>query len=346
MAENQEIVKQEPKKSIEVYAEDNGSFSSYLDTAKFMQIQRVAAMFASSDMVPVHYRGKVANCALAIHMATRLEMDPMMFMQNSYVISGKPGLQAVVAIALVNSRGPFTGPIQWKFAGTIKDKTRQCTAYAKHKVTGEICETTVTWAMVEAEGWNKKAGSKWLTLPDLMFQYRSGSFLARLYCPEVILGLPTAEELEDIDAGTEYKPTEKVSDLNEKLNRKKVASVQQEPTAEETAKQLSEAEAHVEDILPDIEHPKPTTKPEPTDAEIQAELEKAALDDAEIAEFAQKPVQKAKQAAPDASESKISTEQRYECQTCGMYFEKPAGLNKNLCPKLHVGIVDRWNPKQ
>lgn len=341
MAENQEIVKQEPKR-IEVYAEDNGSFSSYLDTAKFMQIQRVAAMFAASDMVPVHYRNKTANCALAIHMATRLEMDPMMFMQNSYVISGKPGLQAVVAIALVNSRGPFTGPIQWKFAGTIKDKNRQCTAYATHKVTKEVCETTVTWAMVEAEGWNKKAGSKWLTLPDLMFQYRSGSFLARLYCPETILGLPTKEELEDIEAGDKYEPAPPKTGRIEERMRKQVENTTQTP--EETAKQLVEAEANLEDKLPDIEHPKQEPKPEPTDAEIQAELEKAAIADAEIDEFAKPVPPKAKKTAQDAPESKISIEQRYECQTCGMYFEKPAGLNKNLCPKLHVGIVDRWNP--
>jgi hypothetical protein len=223
VAENQEIVKREAPQTIAV---DTSSFASYLDTAKFQQIQRVAGMFAASDIVPEHYRGKIANCALAIHMATRLEMDPMMFMQNSYVVHGKPGIQAVVAIALVNSRGPFTGPIQWRFEGTIKDKNRQCTAYAKHKVTGEVCESTVTWAMVDAEGWNKKAGSKWLTLPDLMFQYRSASFLARTYCPEVILGLPTAEELQDIEAGDEYKPTEKVSSLDEKLNRKKITSVQ------------------------------------------------------------------------------------------------------------------------
>ena len=36
------------------------------------------------------------------------------------------------------------------------------------------------------------------SMPDIMFQYRSAAFLGRLYCPEVILGLSTNDELQDM----------------------------------------------------------------------------------------------------------------------------------------------------
>jgi hypothetical protein len=317
VAENQEIVKQEPKPP-QTIAVDDSSFSSYLDTAKFNQLYRVANVFAASDIVPEHYRNKPANCFLALQMATRLEIEPMMFIQNSYIVHGKPGLQAVVSIALVNSRGPFTGPIQWKFAGTIKDKTRQCTAYATHKVTGEVCEVTVSWAMVEAEGWNKKTGSKWLSIPDLMFQYRSASFLAKLYCPEVILGLPTAEELQDIEAGDDYKPTEKVSSLDEKLNRKKITSEVQ----------------NVETVSVKSVDEQGNTGPELIDQKA-AEL-------SEIDQFSKPVPPDAKNTQQDAQESKIPAEERYYCKECGEAFVKPAGLKKDMCPKLHKPIIDRW----
>ena len=184
-----------PQRALAV-VNDSSEFALLLDSGRFEHLQRLAKMFAASSMVPAHYQGSAPNCAIAIEMATRLKIAPMMFMQKTYIIQGKPGIEAQLAIALVNSNGPFTGPIQWKIAGAGKD--RSCTAYATHKATGEVCEATVTWAMVEAEGWASKSGSKWKTMPDIMFKYRSATFLARLYCPEVLMGMSSADELEDI----------------------------------------------------------------------------------------------------------------------------------------------------
>lgn len=38
----------------------------------------------------------------------------------------------------------------------------------------------------------------------------------------------------------------------------------------------------------------------------------------------------------------IPAKYRFECTSCGVCFEKPFGVNKDLCPKLHKNIVDRW----
>ena len=175
---------------------DDSSFAMLLDSDKFSHLQRVAGMYANSSLVPTHYQNNMPNCAIAMQMAMRLNVDPFMFMQKTYIIQGKLGMEAQLAIALVNSRGPFTGPIQYKMEGD--GRNRSCTAYATHKVTGEVCSATVPWAMVEAEGWSKKSGSKWQTMPDMMFWYRAATFLARLYCPEVLMGMATTDELEDI----------------------------------------------------------------------------------------------------------------------------------------------------
>lgn len=175
---------------------DNSEFSSLLDSDRFAQIQRVAKLFSESDLVPEVFQGKPANCAVALQMAFRMQIDPMMLMQNMYIVYGRPGIEAKLAIALMNQRGPFEGPVQWRFDG--EGEKRSCTAYATHRGTGQRCEATVPWSMVKAEGWIDKKGSKWLTMPDVMFQYRSAMFLGRLYCPEVLLGLPAADELADI----------------------------------------------------------------------------------------------------------------------------------------------------
>lgn len=165
----------------------------------FEHAQRVCRLFADSDMVPDTFKNKPSNVFVAYNLSRQLGVDLFMLMQNMYVVHGKPGMQATLIIAMVNSRGPFKGPIQWKTEGA--GLTRSCTAYATNEATDELCEATVTWEMVEKEGWSKKPGSKWQTIPELMFRYRSAAFLARLYCPEVVMGLHSVDELEDFTPG-------------------------------------------------------------------------------------------------------------------------------------------------
>ncbi|MFA5435742.1 MAG: hypothetical protein WC372_06885 [Candidatus Neomarinimicrobiota bacterium] len=224
-SEKKDIQKAPEQSRPTALATNEGPFSGYLDAMQFNQTWRVAQVFANSQLVPDQYRGKPENCFIAVQMAFRMNIDPWQFLQKTYVVGGKCGMEAQMAIALVNTRGPFDGPIQWRFEG--EGKTRKCVAFATLKKTDKVCEATVTWGMVEAEGWDKKSGSKWKTMPDLMFQYRSASFLAKLYCPEVLFGMMFADELEDIishvDADGKQAPP--VSDLNDRLNRKKVDSV-------------------------------------------------------------------------------------------------------------------------
>lgn len=186
---------------------DEGEFSALLDTAKFGQLQRVANLFAASTIVPEHFQNNVSNCFIGLQMAIRLNVDPFMFLQSCYIVHGRPGIEAKLAIALANASGKFKGPIRYKMQYDPKTgKPVACTASATFKETGDVIETTVNWAMVEAEGWNKdkenkKTGwvqkSKWNTIPEIMFQYRSAMFLLKTNCPEVIMGMQSKDELED-----------------------------------------------------------------------------------------------------------------------------------------------------
>jgi hypothetical protein len=57
--------------------------------------------------------------------------------------------------------------------------------------------------MAKAEGWIDKDGSKWKTMPELMLRYRSATFFGRLYAPELLMGMRTTEEADDIVEATE-----------------------------------------------------------------------------------------------------------------------------------------------
>mgnify|MGYP001558275757 FL=1 len=51
--------------------------------------------------------------------------------------------------------------------------------------------------MVKAEGWHSKQGAKWASMPGQMFRYRAATFWARVFAPEVSMGIYTADEIED-----------------------------------------------------------------------------------------------------------------------------------------------------
>lgn len=174
-----------------------GMLDMLMDNSMLQQGWRAAQLLASSTILPKDFTRQPANVFIALHLAKRLGMDPIMCMQKMYIVHGRPAFEAQFQIALVNSSGLFTEPIRWREVGTKGSDDHGMVAYATRKSGGKPCEARVTMGMAKAEGWLSKEGSKWKTLPELMLCYRSASFFAKIHCPEVILGMASRQELED-----------------------------------------------------------------------------------------------------------------------------------------------------
>lgn len=207
-----------------------------LESFEFMQ--RTAKMFSQSSMVPTAYRATIAkgygqnqtfednpaaipNCMVALNMSQRMNADPLMIMQNLHVIEGRPSWSSQFIIAAINSCGRYSPlrfditageeieasytTFEWennkKKAVTTKTRVRNatCIAWAIELSTNTRLESPkVTMEMAVNEGWYGKNGSKWQSMPDLMLRYRSAAFFGRIYAPELLMGLPAAEEVPDI----------------------------------------------------------------------------------------------------------------------------------------------------
>lgn len=157
--------------------------------------RRQASALAASDLVPVAFRDKPANCLLVLEVASRLGASVFMVMQNADVIHGRVALRATFLIGCVNNSKRFT-TLRFMYEGA--GQARSCYAYATDRETGDRVQgPMVDIAMANAEGWSTKAGSKWKTMPDLMLAYRAGAFFSRLYASDLTLGMHTTDELED-----------------------------------------------------------------------------------------------------------------------------------------------------
>jgi len=158
---------------------------------------RTAKMLCSSALVPDTYRNSPENCLVAIDLANRLGLSPLMVMQNLYVVKGKPSWSGSFCAAAVNGSGRFT-PLEFIFVGEPGTPSHGCYARAIRRSNGAACVSdTVTLQMAQKEGWLNKPGSKWQTMPVQMMQYRAAAFFARVHCPDILLGIPTYEEVQD-----------------------------------------------------------------------------------------------------------------------------------------------------
>lgn len=196
--------------------------ASLSNTEGFDHIQRVSKALATSDIIPKSFSGNVSNCIIAVLTANDIGKSPIFVMNNSDVIHGSLSWKSTYIVSAINTCGKFSA-LRYKYN---KDKTA-CTAYAKDLETGEIIEgTTITMAMADAEGWTKKSGSKWKTMPEQMLAYRAATFFGRMYVPEIMNGMKTTEEAVDIES---YKTeSDAVQEINDRLRHSEAPLVEAE----------------------------------------------------------------------------------------------------------------------
>lgn len=178
-------------------ATEKATTIGFYDGPSYALLRTIAKDFATSDMVPARYQRNAPNCMIAVNMAIRMMADPLMVMQNLYVVHGTPGWSSQFLIACFNQCGRFES-IHYKFTGEKNTDTWGCIAYAKEKSTGEIIEgSEVTIGIAKKEGWYGKNGSKWQTMPQQMLMYRAAAWMIRTHAPEIGMGFQTREEVED-----------------------------------------------------------------------------------------------------------------------------------------------------
>ena len=167
--------------------------SVYKNEGSFELYQRMAKSLAQSKLVPTAYQGQdgLPNCLVALEMANRMNISPLVVMQNMNVIHGKPSWSAQFVIATITGCGRFED-FDYEEKGT---KAIRCKAIRK-KDGKEIFGAWVTMEMAQKEGWTRN--SKWSTMPQLMLRYRAATFFGRQYVADLLLGIQTEDEIVDI----------------------------------------------------------------------------------------------------------------------------------------------------
>lgn len=179
-----------------------------MDPDSLNHIWRVAGMYAASALFPKHLRGKNteearANAVMVMNIADRLNEDALTVANHVYFVGNNAGWAASYMINRANQYGIFKNPIDWEIEG--EGDNLEVTAYAEMAGTGKIVRKKITFKQAKEEGWT--SNKKYQTMPETMLQYRSATALIRLYCPEVMQGMPVVEE------GDEANNSKKMRDV-------------------------------------------------------------------------------------------------------------------------------------
>ena len=165
---------------------------------QFNQLLRAAQMLSQTSIIPQSYQNKPQDCFVAIEIANRMGVSPMVVMQNMYVVKGKPSWAGQACTMLINSCGKFKD-VKHIYTGEKGKPNRGCYVTATRISDGsQVDGVEVTMQMAQSEGWT--SNSKWRNMPELMLAYRASAFFARVYCPEAMMGVQTAEEVYDADS--------------------------------------------------------------------------------------------------------------------------------------------------
>ena len=253
---------------------------NFFDPVQFDTMQRVCSFFASSDLVPDNYKAQlkpfpagadentmnaikaentaiktkaIANCMIAVEVASRIGASPLMVMQNMAVIYGRPSWSSKFLIATVNSCGRFE-PLQFRFTDKgalgmvdytdyVWNPTKrckepvikqfdgkkihdiECVAFTTKRGSDGVLESSpVSVRLAIQEGWYTKNGSKWQTMTKQMLMYRAASMWTNAYAPELSMGMRTVEEQQDIY--TDYEDVtanEVAAEKENNANKKRIS---------------------------------------------------------------------------------------------------------------------------
>lgn len=218
---------------------------------------RLCKALAASKMTPPAFRNDHGAILMALNVSQAVGCDLFMVMQNMYDVHGRMGFSGQYCIAALN-RSPKYRRIEYRYCNG--QDWQAGIQVIGHRADGDTPDigTAITPAMVKAEGWDKN--TKWRTMPEQMYKYRAAAFFTRAYCPDLLMGFQTVEELRDLYANGTFKPEPTPRTTQARVITPDPASL---PVDTTPAAEQGRADHYTETLFPEAEDEIPGLNPAP-----------------------------------------------------------------------------------
>lgn len=161
----------------------------------------VAGMLAKSTIVPKEFQNNAGNVYVACQWGAELGLKPMQAMQSIAVINGRPSIWGDASLAMVRSSA-VCEYVREHLDGEGDGMVAVC--QAKRRGDAEHVQTFSVGDAKKAGLWSKQG--PWTQYPKRMLQMRARAFALRDVFPDVLRGMPIAEEVRDIAPERDITP--------------------------------------------------------------------------------------------------------------------------------------------
>lgn len=235
-------------------------------TAEAMEL---AKTLASSQLIPKAFQQRPGDVFVAMMWSHSLGIPIVQGLQGIAVINGKPSLYGDALLAVCMGSGQMAD-IEETVTGSADNLTATCKVTRRGKPTPVVS----TFSMVDARaaGLLGKPGP-WKQYTSRMLKMRARAFALRDAFPDVLSGIASAEEMQDVEGTATEKATENVAEQVAKMPRRRSKLPVQAPKAGTEAEVVKPAAPAQELPLP----PEPEPAPEPAPEAPAAEGEEIGL---------------------------------------------------------------------
>lgn len=198
-----------------------------MNPVMLQQLDALATRMASGKVtMPDHLRGSVGDCYAIVLQAIQWGMNPYAVAQKTHLVSGKLGYEAQLVNAVITSLAPTKDRLhfewfgEWsKILGKVKVVQRDNKTYRNPdwKTEDEAGLGVRVWATLKGEDEPRvlellitqaltRNSTLWADDPRQQLAYLATKRWSRLYCPDVILGVYTPDEFEQVAPERDVTP--------------------------------------------------------------------------------------------------------------------------------------------
>lgn len=156
------------------------------------KMMRLAEQMATSKLsVPEYLRGNIGDCLAIVTQALLWNMNPFAVAQKTHIVNGKLGYEAQLVHAVLQNSGAVQGAPVYEYEGS--GENLKCRV--GFKLRNEFEVTMGEWLSLSQV--QVRNSPLWKTNPKQQLGYLQIKNWARAFCPGAILGVYSADELED-----------------------------------------------------------------------------------------------------------------------------------------------------
>lgn len=229
-------------------------------TAEAMEL---AKTLASSQLIPKAFQQRPDDVFVAMMWSHSLGIPIVQGLQGIAVINGKPSLYGDALLAVCMGSGQMAD-IEETVTGNADNLTATCKVTRRGKPTPVV--STFSIADARAAGLLGKPGP-WKQYTSRMLKMRARAFALRDAFPDVLSGIASAEEMQDVEGTATEKATENVAEQVAKMPRRRSKLPVQAPKEGTEVEVVKPAAPAQELPLPPEPEPAPAPAPEATAAE-------------------------------------------------------------------------------